>query len=123
MTAKKLIWKSLMLSCYKSQDISSSDSGGKISKPCQFQRLSMSDISNPRSPLSVNDLSTPLLGSNLLVFTLAELRLVTHNFARCNLLGEGGFGPVYKGFIDDKLRPGLNAQPVAVKALHLNGLQ
>ena len=40
-----------------------------------------------------------------------------------NLLGEGGFGPVYKGFIDDKLRPGLEAQPVAVKLLDLDGLQ
>ncbi|KAI7732860.1 hypothetical protein M8C21_009863, partial [Ambrosia artemisiifolia] len=35
-----------------------------------------------------------------------------------------GFGPVHKGFIDDKLRPGLiKAQPVAVKLLDLEGLQ
>ncbi|XVE97776.1 hypothetical protein REPUB_Repub03eG0047900 [Reevesia pubescens] len=122
MTVKKVTWKSLMLSCYKSKN-TSSDSGEKILKPCQFQRISLSDVSNPSSPLSVDDLSTSLLGSNLHVFTLAELRLITHNFARCNLLGEGGFGPVYKGFIDDKLRPGLKAQPVAVKALDLDGLQ
>ncbi|KAG4194928.1 hypothetical protein ERO13_A06G080300v2 [Gossypium hirsutum] len=124
MTVKKITWKSLMLSCYNSKDIiSPSDSGEKDSKPCQFQRLSMSDVSDRSSPLSVDDLSTSLLGSNLHVFTFAELRLITHNFARCNLLGEGGFGPVYKGFIDDKLRPGLKAQPVAVKALDLYGLQ
>ncbi|GMJ07566.1 PBS1-LIKE 14, RPM1-induced protein kinase [Hibiscus trionum] len=123
MTVKKITWKSLMLSCYKSQDISSSDPREKISKPCQFQRLSMSDVSDLSSPLSVDDLSTSLLGSNLHVFTFPELRLITHNFARCNLLGEGGFGPVYKGFIDDKLRPGLKPQPVAVKALDLDGLQ
>ncbi|KAK4396843.1 Serine/threonine-protein kinase RIPK [Sesamum angolense] len=36
---------------------------------------------------------------------------------------EGGFGPVHKGFIDDKLRPGLKAQPVAVKLLDLDGSQ
>ncbi|MBA0869186.1 hypothetical protein Goshw_024305 [Gossypium schwendimanii] len=124
MTVKKITWKSLMLSCYNSKDIiSPSDSGEKDSKPCQFQRLSMSDVSDRSSPLSVDDLSTSLLGSNLHVFTFAELRLITHNFARCNLLGEGGFGPVYKGFIDDKLRPGLKAQPVAAKALDLYGLQ
>ncbi|XP_022729691.1 probable serine/threonine-protein kinase PBL12 [Durio zibethinus] len=122
MTVKKVTWKSLMLSCYKSKN-SSSDSSEKIVKPCQFQRLSMSDISDPSTTLSVDDLSTSLVGSNLHVFTLEELRLITHNFARCNLLGEGGFGPVYKGFIDDKLRPGLKAQPVAVKALDLDGLQ
>ncbi|XP_022751773.1 probable serine/threonine-protein kinase PBL12 [Durio zibethinus] len=122
MTMKKVTWKSFMLSCYKSKN-SSSDSGKKSLKSNQFQRLSLSDVSDPCSRLSVDDLSTSLLGSNLHVFTLAQLRLITHNFARCNLLGEGGFGPVYKGFVDDKLRPGLKAQPVAVKALDLDGLQ
>ncbi|XVE53825.1 hypothetical protein DITRI_Ditri03aG0033100 [Diplodiscus trichospermus] len=122
MNAKKATWKSLILSCYKCRN-SSSDSGKRILKPCKFQRLSLSDVSDPCLPLSVDDISTSLLGSNLHVFTLAELRLITHNFARCNLLGEGGFGPVYKGFVDDKLRHGLNAQPVAVKALDLDGLQ
>ncbi|XWS17575.1 hypothetical protein CRYUN_Cryun33cG0078900 [Craigia yunnanensis] len=121
MTVKKATWKSLMLSCYKSKN--SSDSGEKILKPCQFQRLLLTDVSDPSSALSVDDLSTSLIGSNLHVFTLAELRLITHNFARCNLLGEGGFGPVYKGFVDVKLRHGLKAQPVAVKALDLDGRQ
>ncbi|OMO86441.1 hypothetical protein COLO4_21156 [Corchorus olitorius] len=127
MTVKKVTWKSLLPSCYKSnKNTMAADSEEKILKLkplCQFQRLSLSDVSDPSSPLSVNDLSTSLLGSNLHVFSFAELRLITHNFARCNLLGEGGFGPVYKGFIDDKLRLGLKAQPVAVKALDLDGLQ
>lgn len=30
---------------------------------------------------------------------------------------------MHKGFIDDKLRPGLEAQPVAVKLLDLDGSQ
>lgn len=30
---------------------------------------------------------------------------------------------MYKGFVDDKLRPGLEAQPVAVKVLDLDGKQ
>ncbi|TYJ25017.1 hypothetical protein E1A91_A07G019600v1 [Gossypium mustelinum] len=120
---KKITWKSLMPSCYKSKDSSDSGENRLKLKPCQFQRLSLSDVSDPSSPICVNGLSTSLFGSNLYVFTLAELRLITHNFARCNLLGEGGFGPVYKGFVDDKLRPGLKAQPVAVKTLDLDGLQ
>lgn len=124
MTAKKKItWKSLLPSCYKSKDSSYSGKKKLKLKPRQFQRLSLSDVSDPSSAICVNDLSTSLFGSNLCVFTLAELRLITHNFARCNLLGEGGFGPVYKGFVDDKLRPGLKAQPVAVKTLDLDGLQ
>lgn len=52
-----------------------------------------------------------------------ELQVITQNFSKNNYLGEGGFGPVYKGFIDDKLRPGLEVQPVAVKVLDLEGKQ
>ncbi|CAI9114423.1 OLC1v1015142C2 [Oldenlandia corymbosa var. corymbosa] len=90
----------------------------------QNQRISLSDISDPGSPLSVNDLSNnSIIGSNLHIFTLAELKLITHDFSASNFLGEGGFGPVYKGFLDDKIRPGLNAQPVAVKLLDLDGDQ
>ncbi|KAL3528584.1 hypothetical protein ACH5RR_007906 [Cinchona calisaya] len=88
------------------------------------RRLSVSDISDPGSPLSVNnDLSNSLIGSNLHIFTLAELKLITHDFSSSSFLGEGGFGPVYKGFLDDRTRPGLKAQPVAVKMLDLDGTQ
>ncbi|XP_057769058.1 serine/threonine-protein kinase RIPK-like isoform X2 [Salvia miltiorrhiza] len=45
------------------------------------------------------------------------------NFSLSNFLGESGFGPVHKGFIDDKLRPRLKAQLVAVKLLDLDGSQ
>lgn len=80
----------------------------------QFQRVSFSDLSS--STLS-SDLSISLAGSNLHVFTVQELRVITHTFSSSNFLGEGGFGQVHKGFVDDKLRPGLKAQPVAVKRL------
>lgn len=86
-------------------------------------RLSLSDISDPGSPLSVHDLSNSLIGSNLHIFTLSELKVIANDFSSGSFLGEGGFGPVYKGFIDDKVRPGLVAQPVAVKLLDLDGNQ
>jgi serine/threonine protein kinase len=74
--------------------------------------------------MSAEDLSSiSLAGSNLFVFTLQELKVITQSFSSSNFLGEGGFGPVHKGFIDDKLRPGLKAQPVAVKLLDLEGVQ
>ncbi|CAI0387663.1 unnamed protein product [Linum tenue] len=94
-----------------------------ITKQGSFHgRVSISDLSNPDSLSS--DLSASLAGSNLHVFTLAELKVITQSFSSGNFLGEGGFGPVHKGFIDDKLRPGaLKAQPVAVKLLDLDGLQ
>jgi hypothetical protein len=73
--------------------------------------------------LSPEDLSISLVGSNLYVFTLAELSAVTRGFSSGNFLGEGGFGPVYKGFVDEKVKPGLKAQSVAVKLLDLEGSQ
>lgn len=56
-------------------------------------------------------------------FQLSELRAITHDFTDNYLLGEGGFGTVHKGYVDDKLRPGLKAQAVAVKLLDTDGLQ
>ncbi|KAK7829687.1 serine/threonine-protein kinase ripk [Quercus suber] len=118
MTQKKITWKSIMLSCCTTPEAQK-----PVLKQNSFQRLSLSDMSDPSSPLSVDDLSNSLIGWTLHVFSLAELEVITNYFSWNNLLGEGGFGPVYKGFVDDKLKPGLEAQPVAVKVLDLEGLQ
>lgn len=56
-------------------------------------------------------------------FSLTELRAVTHDFSSSYLLGEGGFGPVHKGFVDAGMRPGMEPQPVAIKQLNIAGLQ
>jgi hypothetical protein len=56
-------------------------------------------------------------------FSLSELRGVTHDISSSYLLGEGGFGPVHKGFVDAGMRPGLHPQPVAVKKLDAGGFQ
>ncbi|CAN6480214.1 unnamed protein product [Victoria cruziana] len=97
--------------------------GKKMWKQTSIQRLSFSDLSNPGSPRYAEDLSISL-GSNICVFTTNELRSITNNYSSSYLLGEGGFGPVYKGFIDEKMRPGvLRPQTVAVKLLDLEGLQ
>ncbi|CAN4094097.1 unnamed protein product [Withania somnifera] len=49
-------------------------------------------------------------------FTFKELALATQNFREANLIGEGGFGSVYKG----RLETGL---VVAIKQLNLDSLQ
>ncbi|XVE51857.1 hypothetical protein DITRI_Ditri02bG0074900 [Diplodiscus trichospermus] len=115
-----LSWKNILPTCIKPKDPSS---GPKLhaTKRSPSQRLSLSDISHPAFPLSLNDLSNSLI--SLHIFTLKELGVITHKFSKSNYLGEGGFGPVYKGFIDDNLRPGLKAQSVAVKVLDLEGTQ
>ncbi|KAG5243530.1 kinase family protein [Salix suchowensis] len=121
MTVEKSTWRSMVSGCFKPHEVSATKPKKMETKQTSFQRLSMSDLSNP-STLS-EDLSISLAGSNIHIFTLPELKVITQNFASSNFLGEGGFGPVHKGFIDDKLRPGLKAQPVAVKFLDLDGSQ
>ncbi|KAL6661308.1 hypothetical protein ACP70R_000692 [Stipagrostis hirtigluma subsp. patula] len=82
-------------------------------------RVSLSSLSSSGT-LTPEDLSLTLSGSNLHAFTYAELRAVTAGFSRANYLGCGGFGPVYRGRLDAALRPGLDAQEVAVKYLDLD---
>ncbi|KAK9281272.1 hypothetical protein L1049_004168 [Liquidambar formosana] len=122
MALKKITMISVLPGCFKSKKLSP-EPKDRVTKKITSQRLSLSDLSNPGSPLSMSDLSSSLIGSNLHVFTLTELEVITKNFSSSNYLGEGGFGRVHKGFVDDKLRPGLGAQPVAVKVLDLDGTQ
>ncbi|XP_057965362.1 probable serine/threonine-protein kinase PBL15 [Malania oleifera] len=88
-----------------------------------FRRLSFSDLSRSSSTRVVEDLAQSLGSSDLYDFELRELRGITQNFSGNYLLGEGGFGTVHKGYVDDSLRPGLKAQAVAVKLLDIDGLQ
>ncbi|KAK4479537.1 hypothetical protein RD792_015054 [Penstemon davidsonii] len=117
-------WRSIFLpSCFKiksTHNLDSKSSHRIISKQISStSRISLSDISDPGS----SDFSNSWFASNLHIFTLKELKVITNDFSSSNLLGEGGFGPVHKGFVDDKCRPGLKAQPVAVKMLDLDGDQ
>jgi hypothetical protein len=84
-----------------------------------LRRLSTANLRS----LSLQDLSRKLETTKLHAFTLDELKAATKNFSTSNFLGEGGFGPVYKGFVDGRLRPGLQPQHVAVKYLDSDGVQ
>lgn len=87
-----------------------------------FRRLSFSDLSRSSSTRINEDLAQSF-GQDLCDFQLSELRAITQNFSSNFLLGEGGFGKVHKGYVDDNMRAGLKAQPVAVKLLDIEGLQ
>ncbi|GAA0167890.1 hypothetical protein LIER_22729 [Lithospermum erythrorhizon] len=117
----KMTWNMKLFSCFSSKTLPL-DLQSHVSKPHSSQRISLSDISDLGS-FSAEDISNCLIGSNLHIFTFSELKIITNDFSSVNFLGEGGFGPVYKGFLDDKIRPGLEAQPVAVKLLDLDGAQ
>ncbi|KAJ9186339.1 hypothetical protein P3X46_001920 [Hevea brasiliensis] len=68
--------------------------------------------SNNTSPENVSDgvengsskkeTSGKIITPNLKMFTLAELKSATRNFRPDTVLGEGGFGRVFKGWIDEK---------------------
>ncbi|XP_073158415.1 serine/threonine-protein kinase RIPK [Henckelia pumila] len=119
---KKVVrWQDYFPNCFKPEGPKPGPKKSALKQQPSFQRISLSDLSS--STVLSEDLSASLVGSNLHVFTLQELKVITQNFSSSNFLGEGGFGPVHKGFIDDKLRPGLKAQPVAVKLLDLDGSQ
>ncbi|XP_051214976.1 serine/threonine-protein kinase RIPK [Lolium perenne] len=115
-------WRSLLGGCLGAADCGAGtgNQGHKKVRPRSGggggRRLSFTDLSGAAD----EDLSVSLVGSNLHVFTVAELRAATREFASDNFLGEGGFGPVYKGFVD---KPGLKAQAIAVKLWDPEGAQ
>ncbi|XP_027347257.1 probable serine/threonine-protein kinase PBL3 isoform X2 [Abrus precatorius] len=85
--------------------------------------IETSDASSLPTPRSEGEiLSSP----NLKAFTFNELKNATRNFRPDSLLGEGGFGYVYKGWIDEHTftaaKPG-SGMVVAVKKLKTEGLQ
>lgn len=62
--------------------------------------------------------SGKIVTPNLKMFTLADLKTATKNFRSDTIIGEGGFGQVFKGWVEEKTlaptRPGVGI-PVAVK--------
>lgn len=57
--------------------------------------------------------------TNLRIFSFRELKFATRNFRGDTVLGEGGFGKVYKGCLGDKAA----AEVVAVKMLNSESMQ
>lgn len=66
----------------------------------------------------------PHPNSNLRTFSFTELKTATRNFRSDTVLGEGGFGTVYKGWLDN--RPSARTASgtvIAVKKLNPESLQ
>lgn len=83
----------------------------------------VSTSSVPPTPRSEGEI---LQSSNLRSFTFGELKNATRNFRPDSVLGEGGFGSVFKGWIDEQsfmaTKPGTGIV-IAVKRLNQEGFQ
>lgn len=74
-------------------------------------------------PKNVTDLRQNPGYNNVNIFTYEEMTLATKHFRPDFILGEGGFGVVYKGVIDESVRPCYETTYVAIKELNPDGLQ
>ncbi|XP_031379140.1 probable serine/threonine-protein kinase PIX13 [Punica granatum] len=102
--------------------ITATTSSSGSSGVSRFSQFTASSGGDPENANTGHILPLP----NLRQFTLAELRAATKNFRSDSLLGEGGFGKVFKGWIDDKpsSKNGNNSgTPVAVKKLNSDSVQ
>ncbi|KAL8167896.1 hypothetical protein V2J09_009395, partial [Rumex salicifolius] len=90
--------------------------------------LSLSDtkLSSYSLPVISRTEGEILQSSNLKAFNFNELKTATRNFRPDSVLGEGGFGAVFKGWIDEHsltpTRPG-TGMVIAVKRLNQEGVQ
>lgn len=87
--------------------------------PCGTQSARMI----PLVPKNIKDLRQNPGYGNVDIFTYAEMKLATKHFRSDQILGEGGFGIVYKGVLDEHVRPGYKSTQVAIKVLNPDGLQ
>ncbi|XP_015874114.2 probable serine/threonine-protein kinase PBL10 [Ziziphus jujuba] len=80
-------------------------------------------LSVPPTPRSEGEI---LQSSNVKRFSFADLKMATRNFRPDSVLGEGGFGSVFKGWIDENsftaAKPG-TGMVIAVKRLNQEGFQ
>lgn len=101
----------------QSSQTTSVTSSSNVSSQSQLSVGSSSDEAyDPKGQI----LPTP----NLREFTFQELKNATRNFKSDTLLGEGGFGKVYKGWLESKQPPKSGSgMVVAIKKLNSESLQ
>ncbi|CAL9128558.1 unnamed protein product [Musa textilis] len=74
------------------------------------------EVSNlPSNPEEVEDLRRDSAANPLVAVSFNEIKLITENFRKSYIIGVGGFGIVYRGFIKEHPEKGLQPLQVAVK--------
>ncbi|KAE8727999.1 Protein kinase APK1B [Hibiscus syriacus] len=99
------------------------DSGERTDMSSENSDIKVSSFSAPMTPRSEGEI---LQSPNLKSFSFADLKMATKNFRPDSVLGEGGFGSVFKGWIDENsftaTKPGTGII-IAVKRLNQDGFQ
>lgn len=122
-----------MGNCFGKKNSRTAHVSSVASGSSELQRISQSPRFNSKgTPASEN--KTPLTtfksdaisSGNLKPFSFSDLKAATKNFKTDSFLGEGGFGCVYKGWIDENTyaptKPGVGIV-VAIKKLKIEGYQ
>ncbi|KAJ8567056.1 hypothetical protein K7X08_019264 [Anisodus acutangulus] len=114
----------LKFQCMSPSDLSSEETNGDPPVAPIFSSSTTSDVAT--TPTTPNRGRELVIASQLRNFAFNELKLATRNFRPDCLLGVGGFGSVYKGWINENgsspVKQGIGI-PVAVKTLNKYGLQ
>ncbi|CAL9054509.1 probable serine/threonine-protein kinase PBL2 [Musa acuminata AAA Group] len=107
----------------KSKTTYDSSFKSKPSTTASLQSFSLSDFETAAESFNKGDASTTV---SLKSFSLNDLKTATKNFSSNSYLGEGGFGCVFKGWIDEltyaPTRPGVGIV-VAIKKLKRESFQ
>ncbi|XP_020260998.1 probable serine/threonine-protein kinase PIX13 [Asparagus officinalis] len=118
------------ISPMKSIAPSTSTTGVTSTTQGNLSTISSTDFGRSRDGTRDGTATSPqghiLEAPNLKIFTFAELRSATKNFKPETVLGEGGFGRVYKGWVDERTlsptKSGLGMM-IAVKKLKPESVQ
>ncbi|KAL4346935.1 hypothetical protein GQ457_17G016050 [Hibiscus cannabinus] len=124
------LFSSTRIGSSQSPQATSASGGSRVSSKTTRSSLtipSFSDTSSSNGCLPTPRTEGEILASpNLKPFLFNELKNATRNFRPDSLLGEGGFGYVFKGWIDEHTlaaaRPG-SGMVIAVKKLKPEGFQ
>ncbi|XP_078429992.1 protein kinase superfamily protein isoform X2 [Wolffia australiana] len=104
-------------------------SAGKVGSDGEGEKVSRNNGVNASEglrvikPRDMEEFRRKAGNGNVFAFTYEELRAATRNFRPDQIIGEGGFGAVYKGVLDQRIGPCFNNTSVAVKELNRAGFQ
>ncbi|KAI3974436.1 hypothetical protein MKX01_017929 [Papaver californicum] len=91
--------------------------------PAQLPKPGVNSTPVVQTPKNVKDLRQNPGYHNVYIFSYLEMKIATKNFRPDQILGEGGFGIVYRGLVDETVRQGIKSTQVAIKQLNPEGFQ